>query len=281
MQDRKLKKHQPGWLILTAVLVLQCSRLAPTEPEVMEQASLSASLHMTDRNYSASNLDSLVFEITGKDVKPIRKKIIFNGVRIEDKIKVPAQKSLLIAATGYQDTTAVLYGSQTVDAIGIGKSANVHITLGFLVSTIILTPPAVQLTTGQQIEVFLSARNVIELATFGCLVRFDPTMLQVVELGRQDDFLKANRGTVTQLEFTHDNVDGNVRAVFGIFPASSAVSGSGNVGRIVFKALRSGITDVSIQVDNRKNSDLGLFNKNADLLYSVGLGSRITIADAL
>jgi hypothetical protein len=279
MKNRRVVKKIWGVLIFfaTAALMIQCSKLAPTEPEPLHQSSVAASIHINQKNYKAADLDSLILEITGNGVKTIHHKIVFDGTKAQDQLQVPANKPLTVSATGYQDSTAVLYGSKPLEAQSAGQVNNVRIVLDFLVPTIILTPPDSVIQKDQQIEVFLSARNVVEMATFGCLVRFDPTVLQVVELGRQDDFLTLNRGAVTQLEFTQDNIAGTVRAVLGVFPASSAVSGSGNVGRILFKAIKSDTTDISIQVDNSKNSDLGLFNKSADLMYSVGLGSRLVI----
>ena len=83
-----------------------------------------------------------------------------------------------------------------------------------------------------------------------------------------------------QVSFTRDNVNGVVKAVLGIFPASSAVTGSGYVGKITFQAIETDTTDIWIKIDNQQDSDLGLFDKNADLMYSVGLGSRLFIQQA-
>ncbi|MDZ7347093.1 MAG: cohesin domain-containing protein, partial [candidate division KSB1 bacterium] len=253
----------------------------PTMPTGSNDAALSASLQLSQKHYSAAALDSLVLRISYTDKKgnPVTKKykLTLDSLRTAVKLQVPAEKQLEVSVTGYQDSTAVLYGSRTVFPINKGKSADVRILLDFLVPTIILSPPDTTLQAEQTVTLFLAARNVVDLATFGCLVRFDPTVLQVVELGREDAFLKGNHGNVTQLEFMPDNVRGTVRAVFGVFPASAAVSGSGKLARIVFRALKADTTNVQIQVDNRVNSDLGLFNKNAELMYSVGLGSRLFI----
>jgi hypothetical protein len=275
--------HVLSRFLLSVILLfsfIQCSRMSPTEPQIQEASAISASIKMTEKNYSAASLDSLVLLITGESITPIRRKITFNGTKAMDKLQVPAGKILTVAATGYQDSTAVLYGSNTVTPPP-GEEANVQIKLDFLVPTIMLSPPDSVITKDQFIDLYLSARNVIEMATFGCLVHFNPEVLQVVDLGRQDQFLQGNSGSIMQMEFTQDNSEGTVKAVLGIFPASSAVSGSGYVGSIRFKAIKSDTTDISIQVDNRKNSDLGLFDKNANLMYSVGLGSRLYIQTQL
>ncbi len=264
---------------LVAFALLSCTPRSPVSPTASEQAALSASLHITQKHYSAANLDSLVLVVADDRTKEtvVRRKIILKGVKAQEKINVPAEKNLLVSVTGYRESTAVLYGSKTVMPLNKGASADVHITLDFLVPTIILSPPDAAAQNGDTVSVYLEARNVIELAAFGCLVQFDPSVLQVKELGRTDDFLRRNRGTVTQMAFAEDNVNGTVRVVLGIFPAGAAVSGSGRIGRIVFRCTRPDTTEISVHVDNRTDSDLGLFNKNADLMYSVGLGCRLIV----
>ncbi len=265
--------------LLTSLLIffaVQCSKMPSTAPEVVETSAMSASIQMAEKNYAASSLDSLILQVSGPEITPIRRKLLVDGTQAHDQLQVPAGKQVKVEVTGYQDTTAVLYGSKTLTAEK-NKTAPVDIVLDFMVPTIILSPPDSVLQKGQQIEVFLAARNVMEMATFGTEVHFDPTKLRVVDLGREDGFLTANRGSVMQLEFTKDNDAGVVKAVLGVFPASSAVSGSGNVGRIVFEALATDTTDISLRIDNSVHSDLGLFDKAANLMYSVGLGSRLYI----
>ncbi len=262
-----------GLLIFSS---LQCSKMAPNVPQVVETSAVSASVQMAEKNYAAAALDSLILQVSGPEITNIRRKLMVDGTQAHDQLQVPAGKEVKVEVTGYQDSTAVLYGSQILTAEK-DKVAPVNIMLDFMVPTIILSPPDSVLQKGQHIEVFLAARNVLEMATFGTEVHFDPTKLRVVELGREDDFLTLNRGSVMQLDFTKDNDAGIVKAVLGVFPASSAVSGSGNVGRITFEALETDTTDITLRIDNSVHSDLGLFDKAANLMYSVGLGSRIYI----
>lgn len=267
--------------LLMSILIFvafHCSKMQPTGPDAAEMSAVAASVKMAEKNYAASSLDSLVLQINGPEIDTIRRKLMVEGTQAHDQLQVPAGKTLKLEVTGYQDSTAVLYGSQELTAEK-NQTTPVNIVLDFMVPTIILSPPDSVLQKGQQIQVFLAARNVVEMATFGTEVHFDPTKLRVVELGREDDFLTGNSGSVMQLDFSKDNEAGVVKTVLGVFPASSAVSGSGNVGRIVFEALETDTTDITLRIDNLINSDLGLFDKNANLMYSVGLGSRIFIQD--
>lgn len=262
--------------IFLFLLMFGCATETPFSPQNIEHASVATSIKMSQNGYSAASLDSLLLEITGDGVKKIKKSLVIDGTKAYTQIDVPTGKQLRMEVTGYQDSTAVLYGVNDFTAEK-GQTAPVQIKLDFLVPTIILTPPDSSLKKGERISVYLAARNVVEMATFGAQVQFDPTKLKVVELEREDDFLKSNSGSVMQLQFTKDNTAGTVNAVLGIFPASSGVSGSGNIGKIVFEALETDTSDIAIRVDNAANSDLGLFDKNANLMYSVGLGSRIFI----
>jgi len=270
------QKRITGLLLALWVFYYGCSKDSPVAPPSTERSAIATSIRFSHVNFAASALDSLILTVTGEGVTQIHKSLTIEGTKARTQLEVPADKVLIMSATGYQDTTAVLYGEQQFTAEK-GKVTSVTITLDFLVPTIILSPPDTTLQTGDQITIHLAARNVAEMATFGAQVEFDPTTLKVVELGRVDAFLKTNHGSVMQLEFNNDNEAGAVKAVLGIFPASAAVTGSGDIGEIVFEALQPDTTDIRIRIDNLQNSDLGLFDKNADLMYSVGLGSRLYI----
>jgi hypothetical protein len=262
-----------GFILL---LLFGCATESPFSPQSVDQAAVATSIKMSQKGYSAASLDSLLLLVKGDGIKTIKKMLIIDGTKAYTQVDVPTGKQLRMEVTGYQDSTAVLFGANDFTAKK-GETAPVQIKLDFLVPTIILTPPDTSLKKGDRLSVYLAARNVVELATFGAQIQFDPTKLKVVELERQDEFLKSNAGSVMQLEFTKDNAAGTVDAVLGIFPASSGVSGSGNIGKIVFEALETDTTEIAIRVDNAVNSDLGLFDKNANLMYSVGLGSRLLI----
>ncbi|MBN1561426.1 hypothetical protein JW998_14320 [candidate division KSB1 bacterium] len=265
-------------LVGLLTLIVGCSQDSPLTPEVVTKAGVATSIKLAQRGYAASSLDSLILIVTGEGVDRIKKSLVIDGAKAQTLLQVPIDVPLKMEVTGYQDTTPVLYGSKDFTAEK-DATAQVQIKLDFLVPTLILSPPDTVLQTGNRIHVHLAARNVVDMSTFGAEVHFDPTKLQVVELEREDAFLRSNRGSIMQLEFTKDNSAGTVKAVLGIFPASSAVSGSGNIGVIVFEAIAPDTTDISIRIDNQAHSDLGLFDKNANLMYSVGLGSRLFIQE--
>jgi hypothetical protein len=253
-----------------------CSEDAPLTPQAIDHASIATSIKVNQSGYTAASLDSLIMEVSGDGIQKIKKSLIIDGTRAHAQVQGPAGVALRMEVTGYQDSTAVLFGANEFTA-DKGGATPVEIKMDFMVPTIILSPPDSSLQTGDRIALHLAARNVVEMSTFGAQVYFDPTKLKVVELEREDDFLKSNAGSVMQIEFSADNNAGTVKAVLGIFPASSGVSGSGNIGKIIFEAIDSDTTDIAIRVDNQQNSDLGLFDKSANLMYSVGLGSRLFI----
>jgi len=269
-------KYPLLFLCIFLIVMLGCSNDSPLMPINIEQSAIATSIKINQKGYAASSLDSLLLKVTGEGISPIKKALVIDGTKAYTQVNVPTGKKLRMEVTGYQDSTAVLFGANEFTAEK-GQTAPVQIKLDFLVPTIILSPPDTSLKKGERISVHLAARNVVEMATFGTQIQFDPTKLKVVELEREDTFLKSNAGSVMQLQFTKDNDAGTVNAVLGIFPASAGVSGSGNIGKIVFEALETDTTEIAIRVDNSKNSDLGLFDKSANLMYSVGLGSRLFI----
>jgi hypothetical protein len=125
--------------------------------------------------------------------------------------------------------------------------------------------------------VYIRAHHVVNLCTIGTLLTFNKDSLQVVDLGREDDFLKKNGGAVTQLLFSKDNANGRVKLILGIFPAAKAVSGEGAIARVVFKALQGKSTALHLSLDSTSDPDLGLYDQLANPMSAIALGSLITI----
>jgi len=146
--------------------------------------------------------------------------------------------------------------------------------LEFQVPALTLTPIDTTLAKNSTFTVFVRAHHVDSLCTIGTKLLFDPARLQVVELGREDDFLKKNGGAVTQLQFSRDNVAGEVKLLLGVFPAGKSVSGEGKIARIVFQAVGSSVAEIDLSLSGM---DLGLYDQHAVLMPAVALGSRITI----
>jgi hypothetical protein len=176
------------------------------------------------------------------------------------------------------DTTEVLSGNTAYTAKS-GADNEIEIALEFLVPALILSPAKATVNLNDSVTVYLSARKMTDLATFGARIHFDPAALQVIDLGREDEFLSKAGGVVMQAPggFTKDNVTGTVEIILSIFPSSKAVSGTGMVGRIVFRAVKEGSTELQLITDSSTDGKLGLYDKDAVLLESIALGSDITV----
>jgi len=272
----KIVPHLFLGLFILFLVFSGCSRLVPNGPDKLSDVAVTASLQMPHRGLSAASITRILLEITGADFTTIEKELVLTGTKAKASIKVPGDKKLTFKATAFQDTIAVLQGQTNLNTKG-GDKVSLPIKLDFLVPALIITPPQAVINIGDSLTVYLQARKVSDLSTVGARITFDETSLNVIDMGREDDFLNKNGGTVNQLLFTKDNEQGTIDVVLGVFPASSAVSDSGKIGRIVFKALQAGTVDLSISLDNAFNSDLGLFDKNANLMYSLALGNRIII----
>ena len=264
-----------GLLVLFS-FIPGCSQLAPNGPKDLRKAAVSASIKFAYQGFSPESLTKIVIEVTHSDIDTIRKKLTLGAGGAKGQIEVPMGKLLTFTAIAYQMATPVLSGS-TQFKPEADKTANIQIILDFLVPALILTPPDSTIDMGDQITVYLQARHCTDLGTIGARICFDNTKLKVMELGREDDFLKSNSGAINQLKFTKDNESGTVDIVLGVFPASAAVSGDGKIGKIVFKTLAGGAANLTISLDNSVDSDLGIFDKNADLIQALALGSSIQI----
>ncbi len=262
--------------LLFAVLLFACTQQSPLTPSSTGHSSLSASITFAEEGIAVASFDSLLLSITGQNIDPINVSLLLEGAQAKTQIKVPANVGLLATVSAYKDSQLVMQGSDSV-SVEKGKTRALAIHLNFVVPTLILSKPHSTVDNGDTLTLYLAARNVSNLATIGARIQFDPGKLQVAELGRQDSLLMSNGGTVNQLLFTNDNANGLLDMVLGVFPSISAVSGHGNIGRIVFTAIDTGVTDLAIRIDNDKDSNYALFDQNADLMYAMGIGARVTI----
>jgi hypothetical protein len=220
----------------------------------------------------------MVLEVTGGGIQKIERELTMDEGGASGQVSVPVNKSLTYTVTAYRDETEVLGGSTEYTAKK-GGGNDIQIVLDYLIPALILTPSRATLAVNGTLNVYLEARGVTDLATLGARITFDPGVLQVTDLGREDDFLIKGGGSVLPAPggFTKDNSLGRVTIILSIFPATKAVSGNGRVGRIEFKAIGFGTTPLDLSVDNAIDNSLGLFDKKADLMDSLGLGSELTI----
>lgn len=275
---KKMSKRK-SWVLLLAfagAIIMSCSQVAPTGPASVTDAAITTSIQLSEGNWAAASITSMVLEVYGSGVDTMHKALTLAGSSANAQIKVPVGKALTFQVTAYQNTTPILRGSTTYTPTG-GKLENISIQLDYLVPTVILTPTTVSVKKNDTFTIYLAARHVTDLATIGAQVTFDNTKLKVVDLGREDSLLTSNSGSVMQLKFSKDNAAGHVDIVLGVFPASAGVSGKGNICKITFQALDAGSTDVQLSLDNTISSDLGLYDKSAALINSLALGSRIVI----
>ena len=261
-------------IFLTALF--GCGRLVPIEPKAINETAVSASIKFPYKGLSPQSLTKIVVQVTHADIDTIRKELILSAGGAKGQLEVPTGKLLTFTAIAYQGTTAVLSGSTQVKPEA-GKTATVQILLNFLVPALILTPPDTSLSLGSEVAIYLEARHCTDLGTIGARLLFDNTKLQVVDLGREDAFLKSNSGSINQLKFSKDNTNGSVDVVLGVFPASAAVSGDGKIVKIVFKTVATGMANLAVSLDNAADSDLGLFDKNANLMDALALGGSVEI----
>jgi hypothetical protein len=264
---------------LFSLAIVSCSKLTPVSSGSDDEAAIVASIDMSQTGLSASAISSILMQVSGAGMDTVRKQLTLDGTKATLQLKVKAGKSRTFSAIAYQGTLAVLRGTTTIDLVA-GKSTNVPISMEFSIAAVILSPPDTTVAKDASFTLYLKARHVTDLCTFGARISFDKTRLKVLDLGREDAFLKSGDGSINQLRFTKDTTTttGKIDIVLGVFPASKAVSGEeGMIGRIVFKALTAGTADLNISLDSTADSDLGLYDKNANLIPSIALGSRITV----
>ncbi len=264
-----------GFILVS--FILGCGLMTPNEPQTGDRVSIAASVNMPHQALATADLSSIVMVVTGNDIETIQTNLVLDGTKAKGSIEVPVDKQLTFTVSAYKDTVKVLEGS-TVTTVKKGQANSIPITLDFLISAIILTPPDSVISVGDSISVFLQARSPDSLSAIGARISFNHNSLQVVDLSVEQDYLESNGGNVNLLKFTQDNSNGTVDLVVGIFPASSYVNSvDGKVGKIVFRAISADTVDLGLSVNNEDDSDLGVFDYKADLVNSLGLGSRIII----
>ena len=268
-----------GFLLLL-LFIENCTQSSPISPDDPDAVSVSASISIQKSALSALALTRMTLEVTdqGNPIAGTPKVLTMTAGGASGQVKVPKDKMLTYIVTAYIDTVKVLQGSDSLKATAGGNNS-IHITLGFLIPALILTPSDTTVTKGQNFTLYVQARQVTSMSTIGTRVQFDTSKVQIQDIGREDAFLKSNGGSVNTLKFTKDNDKGIVDIVLGVFPGSAAVSGNGKIGRIVFKAMETGTMDLHLLLDNTIDPDLGLYDKSANLLFAIGLGGRITIKE--
>ena len=259
---------------LLLVLTGACEKPLSTTPEYTGTNGATATVALSKATLLETGISRLVISVTGEGMKAVS---IDTAITAEGQfrtdLKISPGKNRLFEVSAYQDTLLVLAGSEILD-LKEGQKVTLHMKLHFQVPALTLTPIDTTLARNSTFTVYVQAHHVSSLCTIGTKLLFDPDRLQVVELGREDDFLKKNGGAVTQLQFSRDNTAGEVKLLLGVFPAGKSVSGEGKIARIVFQAVGSSATEIDLSLNG---VDLGLYDQYAVLMPAVALGSRITI----
>jgi hypothetical protein len=266
-------------LFILILFMVNCNSLNPIEPASNDDVAISASIHFPDGSLAAVGITKMTLVVTDTVKKVVQQNLTLNNGGASGQVKVTKNKQLKYTVTAFIDTTEILKGHTLFKAASGGKN-HLLITLNeWLVPVLILTPSTNKVTKGQDVTIYVQARHVTDMSTIGTQVTFDTSKVRVKDLGREDTFLKSQGGSVNTLKFSKDNIAGKVDMVLGVFPGSAAVSGDGKIGRIVFEAKQKGVVDLHLLLDNTADPDLGLYDKNANLLYAIGLGGRITIVE--
>ena len=267
-------------LILFSVLILTCTDYAPTEPKPGELSAISASMQMPHKGLLTAELTKIRLIVSGSGMDSIKKDLALTGSSASGQIEVPVDKKLTLAALAFKDSVMVLQGSVAFTAKK-GATNAVQIPMDFAVPAVILTPPDSSYSVSDTVSIHLEARHVTDLSVLGARVSFDTAFVEITDYTREDAFLSSNAGAVVPLKFSQDSAKGTLDVILGIFPSTGAVSSENaantKIANISFKAKKSGSTRIAISLDNQADSDLGLFDKNAELLYSLSLGSEVHI----
>jgi hypothetical protein len=259
---------------LMLALAGACDKPLSTEPEQNSDSRVTAIFSLSKAAVIETGINRMVIAVTGPSMTAITLDTVITAEgQLKTDLKIPAGKKRIFTVTAFQDTLAVMTGKDSLD-LKAGQKVTLNMKLGFLIPALSLTPVDTTLARNSTFTVFVQAHQVDSLCTIGTKLKFDPSKLQVVELGREDDFLKKNGGAVTQLQFSKDNVAGEVKLLLGVFPAAKSVSGEGKIARVVFQAMSVATAEIELSVSG---GDLGLYDQHANLMRSAALGSHIII----
>jgi len=113
-----------------------------------------------------------------------------------------------------------------------------------------LDPPMLDLAPGDEGELDIRVENVTRLAGVEVHLTFDPALLEVVDVDPSTEGAQIAHGDFLSPDFvaqnTADSANGTVDYAIACVPLDKAVSGSGVLSRLTFRALAEGETLVDI-----------------------------------
>ena len=264
---------------LLLALIGACEKPLATAPVNEPETGAETIVSLSKAAVAETGVSRLVVGVTGVGMKPIQIDTLITAEGpFRTVLNVPPGKNRIFQVSAYQDTLIVLAGKDSLD-LTAGQKVTLNMKLKFQLPALTLTPLDTTLSKNSTFTLHLLAHHVDSLCTIGTMLKFDPAKLQVVELGREDDFLKKNGGAVAQLQFSKDNTAGEVVLRLSIMPAMKNVSGEGKIARIVFKAVDGPNAEIHNSLHNQNPSDIefGLLDQHGNPMRAIALGSHVTI----
>jgi len=121
-----------------------------------------------------------------------------------------------------------------------------------------ISPATQQLGVGQTTVVEIRADNVSGLAAADVELRFNPTVLQVVDADQAREGIQIQPGNFPSPDFvamnTADNAGGGVRYAVTQLPPHQPVNGGGLLASISFRAINGGSSDLTFNIANLANA---------------------------
>lgn len=265
------------FFVLLSAIVLSCDYSGPTTPEIGSVApTIKVSLPKISATPMRINRVALKIFGAGMDTLKSDMTISESGTRASGRVKVPYGDSRTFKVDAFMDSIRVFSGQKSVK-IESGKTVSVDIPMTLQVAALTLSPNDTTLTVGTEFTMKIRVNKVVNLTTLGTILKFDPALLQVKDLVREDSFLKSGGGSVQQISLGKDNTAGQVKLILGILPSASSVSGDGYICQVTFKTIAAGTTRIWLEADPKLSSDLGLFNQSAQSITAYGLDGIVVI----
>ena len=121
-----------------------------------------------------------------------------------------------------------------------------------------ISPATQQIAAGQTTVVEIRVDNVSGLAAADVELRFNPTVLQVVDADQAREGIQIQPGNFPSPDFvamnTADNSGGSVRYAVTQLPPHQPVNGGGLLASISFRAVNGGSSDLTFNIANLANA---------------------------
>lgn len=263
--------------VLMSAVVLSCDYSSPTAPDL---GSVAPTIKISLPKLSATpmRINRVTLKVFGAGMDTLKSEMTISesGTRASGQVKVPSGDSRTFKVDAYLDSIRV-YSGQKTQKIESGKVVTVDIPMALQVAALTLSPNDTTVSVGAQFSIKIKVNKVLSLTTLGTVLKFDPALLQVKDVVREDGFLKSAGGSVQQISLGKDNATGQVKLILGILPSVNSVSGDGFICTVTFKTIAAGTTRLWLETDPKLSSDLGLYNQTAQAITALGLDGMVII----